>query len=79
MSGRGEVFSFTVNHQSWDGGTEPYVIAARLLPRAGRSAAHHQHRRLPVDDVHVGMPVRVTFEHRDPVWFPLFEPAGRDA
>ena len=28
----------------------------------------------PVDDVHIGMPVRVTFEQHDLVWFPLFEP-----
>jgi hypothetical protein len=28
----------------------------------------------PAEDVHVGMPVRVVFEHHDDVWIPLFEP-----
>ena len=28
------------------------------------------------DDVHVGMPVRVVFEHVDDVWLPLFTPEG---
>jgi uncharacterized OB-fold protein len=28
-----------------------------------------------VDQVKIGMPVRVLFENRDPVWIPLFEPA----
>jgi len=26
------------------------------------------------DDVTIGMPVRVTFEEREDVWLPLFEP-----
>ena len=32
VSGRGEVHSFTVNHQPWDGGTEPYAIALVAIP-----------------------------------------------
>jgi uncharacterized OB-fold protein len=31
------------------------------------------------EDVHVGMPVRVVFEHNDDVWIPLFTPEGADA
>jgi uncharacterized OB-fold protein len=31
----------------------------------------------PPDDVHIGMPVQVTFERHDAVWFPLFEPVDR--
>jgi hypothetical protein len=27
-----------------------------------------------LDQVAIGMPVRVTFEHWDDVWLPLFEP-----
>ena len=27
VSGRGTVYSFTVNHQAWDGTTDPYVIS----------------------------------------------------
>lgn len=28
-----------------------------------------------VDDVHIGMQVKVLFDHRQDVWLPLFEPA----
>jgi hypothetical protein len=69
------VHSFTINHQSWDGGTEPYAIALVDDPRAGGPAPHHQHRRLPPDDSHRHA-VQVTFEQHDLVWFPLFEPAS---
>jgi uncharacterized protein len=33
----------------------------------------------PVDDVHIGMPVQVTFEaHEDEnIWIPMFRPAER--
>ncbi|HEX6236026.1 MAG TPA: Zn-ribbon domain-containing OB-fold protein [Acidimicrobiales bacterium] len=74
VSGRGEVHSYTVNHQPWDGGTEPYVIALVALPEQEGLRLTTNVVGCPADDVHIGMPVRVTFEHRDPVWFPLFEP-----
>ena len=32
VSGVGEVHSFTINHQSWDGSTEPYAIALVTIP-----------------------------------------------
>ena len=32
VSGRGLVFSYTVNHHSWDGSTEPYAIGLVELP-----------------------------------------------
>ena len=77
VSGRGEVFSFTVNHQSWDGSTEPYVIALVALPEQDGLRLTTNIVGCPVDEVRIGLPVRVTFEHREPVWFPLFEPDGR--
>jgi uncharacterized OB-fold protein len=30
-----------------------------------------------VDDVYIGMPVEVTFEHNDDVWLPVFRPIAR--
>ena len=33
----------------------------------------------PLDDIHIGMAVQVTFEQHDLVWFPLFEPASGPA
>ena len=32
VSGRGEVHSFTVNHQPWDGDPEPYAIVIVAFP-----------------------------------------------
>jgi uncharacterized OB-fold protein len=29
----------------------------------------------PPDDVHIGMPVQITFDRRDDIWFPVVEPA----
>ncbi len=73
VSGRGEVFSFTVNHQSWDGSSEPYAIALVALPEQEGLRLTTNIVGCPVEEVHIGMPVQVHFEHRDPVWFPLFE------
>ena len=75
VSGRGEVFSFTVNHQSWDGSSDPYVIALVALVEQEGLRLTTNLVGCPIEEVHIGMPVRVAFEHRDPVWFPLFERA----
>jgi len=77
VSGDAEVFSFTVNHQSWDGSTEPYVIAVVTFPEREGLRLTTNIVGCAVDEVHIGMPVRVAFDHRDPVWFPLFERADR--
>ena len=74
VSGRGEVFSYTVNHQSWDGSTEPYAIVLVALDEQDGLRLTSNLVNCPLDDVHIGMPVRVTFEQHDLVWFPLFEP-----
>jgi hypothetical protein len=75
VSGRGEVWSYTVNHQPWDGGTEPYAIVLVALPEQDGLRLTSNLVNCPPDDVHIGMPVQVTFERHDAVWFPLFEPA----
>ena len=75
VSGEGEVFSFTINHQSWDGSTEPYVIALVELPEQRGLRLTTNVVGVEPEAVGVGMQVRVTFEHHDPVWIPVFEPA----
>jgi uncharacterized OB-fold protein len=75
VSGRGEVWSYTVNHQPWDGGTEPYAIVLVALPEQDGLRLTSNLVNCPPDDVRIGMPVQVTFERHDAVWFPLFEPA----
>jgi hypothetical protein len=75
VSGRGEVFSYTVNHQSWDGDPEPYVIVLVALPEQAGLRLTSNLVDCPADEVRIGLPVRVVFERHDRVWFPLFEPA----
>jgi uncharacterized OB-fold protein len=75
VSGDGEVFSYTVNHQPWDGGTEPWVIALVALPDQEGLRLTTNIVGCPPEDVRIGMAVRVAFEQHDQVWFPLFEPA----
>jgi uncharacterized OB-fold protein len=75
VSGRGEVFSYTVNHQSWDGGSEPYAIVLVSLPEQEGLRLTSNLVNCPLDDVRIGLPVRVAFEQQGLVWFPLFEPA----
>ena len=76
VSGLGEVHSVTVNHHPWDGDTEPYAIAIVVLAEQADLRLTTNVVGCPPDDVHIGMPVRVTFELHDDVWLPLFEPAG---
>lgn len=76
VSGRGEVFSYTVNHQSWDGSTEPYVIALVAIAEQDGLRLTTNLVGVAPDDVVIGMPVQVTFEHRDDVWLPIFEPVA---
>jgi uncharacterized OB-fold protein len=75
VSGEGEVFSYTVNHQPWDGTTEPWVIALVSFPEQDDLRLTTNVVGCPPDDVRIGMPVRVTFEQHDQVFFPVFEPA----
>jgi len=76
VSGRGEVHSVTVNHHPWDGDTEPYAIAIVVLAEQADLRLTTNVIGCPPEEVHIGMPVRVTFEPHDDVWLPLFEPAG---
>ena len=74
VSGRASVFSFTVNHQPWDGDPEPYVIALVAFPEQDGLRLTTNIVGCRPDEVSIGMDVQVVFEDRDPVWFPLFEP-----
>lgn len=75
VSGRADVFSYTVNHQSWDGSPEPYVIAIVAFPEQEGLRLTTNIVDCPVDDVAVGLPVEVSFEERDGIFWPLFRPA----
>ena len=75
VSGRGTVFTFTINEQPFRPDVPvPYVIAlVELVEQAGL--------RIPTNivgcaatEATIGMPVRVTFEQHGDVFVPLFEP-----
>lgn len=74
VSGRGTVHSFTVNHQPWDGDPEPYALVLVELAEQEGLRLTSNLVGCPADAARIGLPVRVVFEHREPVWFPLFTP-----
>ena len=76
VSGRGQVYSYTVNHQRWIPGSDedPYVVAiVELVEQSGLRLTTNV-VNCPPGEVRIGMPVRVVFEKRDDVHIPLFEP-----
>lgn len=74
VSGRGELHSFTVNHQQWVPGSERYVIG--LVTIAEQDDVRLTTNVVECDeaDLHIGMPVEVTFEQAEDLWLPLFRP-----
>ena len=78
VSGEATVYSYTVNHQPWDGTPEPWAIVLVAFPEQEGLRLTTNVVGCPPDDVHIGMPVRVTFDRRDDIWFPVVEPAGAE-
>ena len=75
VSGRGTVHTFTVNHQPWIPGYDPpYVIAIVEIEEQPDVRLMTNIVGCSPDDVYVGMPVEVRFDHHDDVWLPLFGP-----
>jgi uncharacterized protein len=72
-SGRGTVWSFTVNRYKWTPGLEPpYVIAeVELEEQAGLLLLT---AIVDCDKVTIGMPVHVRFERAGDTWIPVFAP-----
>jgi uncharacterized OB-fold protein len=76
VAGRGTVYSFTVNHQPWDGTGDIYIIGVvemdeqadlRLLTNVVDIAPH---------DMRIGMAVEVVYEDHEPVHLPVFRPVA---
>jgi uncharacterized protein len=72
-SGRGTVWSFTINRYKWGPGLEPpYVLAeVELEEQAGLRLLT---AIVECDDVTIGMPVTVRFEQTGDAWVPVFAP-----
>jgi len=79
VSGRGEVLTFTVNHQPWMPGLEPpFVLAIIGIEEQDGLRLTTNIVNCEPESVTIGMAVRVTFEAHpeEEVWIPLFEPAS---
>jgi uncharacterized OB-fold protein len=76
VSGRATVVGFTVNHQAWIPGVAvPYVVAIVELEEQPNIRLMTNMPRTPIDQVRVGLPVKVFFEQNDDIFLPLFEAA----
>jgi len=74
--GRAVVHCYTVNHKQWTPAPVPYVIAVVELPEQEGLRLTTNIVGCDPEEVHSGMEVEVTFEHREDVWLPLFQPVG---
>lgn len=75
VSGRGRVMSFTINEQAWVPGQQvPFVFAVIELEEQVGLWVMSRIVGCSPEQVEIGMPVRVRFEHVEDVWLPLFEP-----
>jgi len=75
VSGNATLHTYTVNHQAWYPGLDPpYVVGIVELPEQEGLRLTTGIVNCAVDDVRIGMAVRVVFEHYDDVWLPFFEP-----
>lgn len=74
VSGRATIAGFTVNHQPWSPDWEvPYVVAIVELEEQQDLRLMTNLPRTPIEDVRIGMPVKVYFEQYGDVFLPLFE------
>jgi uncharacterized protein len=75
VSGRGTIFTFTVNHQGFRPEVPPpYVIAIVELAEQADLRVPTNVVNCDFDRLACGMPVRVLFEAHGEVFVPLFEP-----
>ena len=72
VSGTGTVHTFTVNVQQWTPGQEPYVIAIVELAEQEGLRLTTNILGCAVDDVWIGMAVRVRFVERSGIFYPVF-------
>ena len=75
ISGAGVVVGATTNEQMWlPSMPPPYSLAIVSLTDAPDVRLTTNVVGVDPHEVHVGLPVRVTFHQQDDVWFPLFAP-----
>jgi uncharacterized protein len=75
VSGRGTIYSFTINHQQWNPTVPtPYVIGLVEIDEQRDVRLTTNIINCEPERVNVGMRVRVTFERDGEVYLPLFQP-----
>jgi len=75
VSGRGVIYSFTVNHQQWIPGSMPYAVVLVDLDEGTESEPLRLTSNLvgtQPEDITIGMPVEVCFLELDDMWLPQF-------
>ncbi len=76
VSGRGSVYTFTVNQRAWSPGLEvPYVIAIVALDEQADLRLMTNIVGCAADEVAIGMPVQVEFREQGDAYVPVFRPA----
>lgn len=76
VSGRGRVYTYTVNRRAWSPGLEvPYVIAIVQLDEQPDLRLMANIVGGSVDDVAIDMPVQVEFREQGEAFVPVFRPA----
>lgn len=74
VAGTGVVDTYTINRQKWSAEMEvPFVIARIAIDGAPGVILTSNIVGCPVEAVEIGDKVRVTFEHQEDVFLPLFE------
>jgi uncharacterized protein len=74
VSGRGTIYSFTINRQQWSPDLEvPYVIAIVALEEQSSLRLLTNIVGSPVQDVAIGTPVQVEFVERGAAFPPVFK------
>jgi len=76
VSGRGTVFTFTINHQQFNPAVPPpYAIAIVELDEQDGLRFTTNIVNVDLDAIEIGMPVQVVFEQHGEVFVPVFQPA----
>lgn len=76
VSGLGTVHSYTVNHQQWIPGSDPYVIGLVAIDEQPDVRLMTNLVGCEPDGALIGTAVEVIFEEHDDVFLPLFRPAA---
>ena len=78
VSGKGTVFSFSVNHKQWVPGLAvPYVLALVTIAEQDDVRLVTNIVGCAPEDVTFGMAVEALFEQAEDLWVPLFRPVVR--